>query len=903
MSILREVGNLLGTVEGSLVYYLLILWAALAGAGMAWSEWRRARHELIRRLVVAMLSLVFVRVLYVVAALVSRIGWIEPAVLLPPMERFADTVSLGMLAWAVLPLSVSRRAEQRRDFVTGGSLAAVALVCGLFIFQWNRAWTSGVVPDYNKYWQASAWAVIQSAYLLAAGYTVLRDRGQGWGFLSAASVILLAGRFLQVLLPTAALHLPVWDRLANLLAYPLIAVAIYQTIVAGLHSHSRELQDISQASLDQIKSLIFLFEASRKISSSLDLAKVLDNAVSGMARALDADQCAIAFPEEGDPGQMRLVAIHNPTRQGRGEAVTFPLDYQLTVQQAMRRKRYILIEETDNVQVKVLFALLGSSETGPLLVQPLVDGEDVIGSIIVGNARSRRRFTPNEAKLCQSMAEQVVGAIRNARRHQTVQAQIGASRKVVDKERHALEEAQDEAISLRGKVSEIQAELERVQHREEAAREARNALEVRLASSRAEADSLAQRLTVLETDLAQAHANAEAQRRWHEDEQERLEVGWEQRIEAAERVRGAIHALTAGILVADAEGFVQEVNVATEILLDRGSDELEGMQLKAISDNDRWRQAVDIAADGQAVRLTLPIGTNTLMCDITPLLDTEHGRAEPTGIVVILQDISTEVSENRDRLDGIAAMIDELRTPMTTIISYADLLLSEAVGVLGDAQRKFVLRVKAGAERLVRMVGDLSQEAGVEEQWTIPKRQAIDLNNLIESAVAGAHVELENRSLALDLVLPDRLPVIEADPDYLRRILSNLLSNACLASAEGGRIHIQTGIPQTTPHSLDLINTNTNGDGYVLVSVKDAGGGLGDDALRRVFDRTRPSQTPPGLGESGAQLAMVKTLVEAHGGRIWVESQKGEGTVFSFVLPVREYVRRGFFEEQEGAIG
>ena len=73
-----------------------------------------------------------------------------------------------------------------------------------------------------------------------------------------------------------------------------------------------------------------------------------------------------------------------------------------------------------------------------------------------------------------------------------------------------------------------------------------------------------------------------------------------------------------------------------------------------------------------------------------------------------------------------------------------------------------------------------------------------------------------------------------------------------------------------------------------MVSVIDSGGGLSDEALQQVFDRSRPSQTPPGLGESGAGLAWAKTLVEAQGGRLWVESENGVGTTFRFVLPVND---------------
>jgi signal transduction histidine kinase len=77
-----------------------------------------------------------------------------------------------------------------------------------------------------------------------------------------------------------------------------------------------------------------------------------------------------------------------------------------------------------------------------------------------------------------------------------------------------------------------------------------------------------------------------------------------------------------------------------------------------------------------------------------------------------------------------------------------------------------------------------------------------------------------------------------------------------------------------------------NGDGFVIISVKDSGGGLSDEAFSQIFDRSRPVQTPAGLGESGAGLALAKTLVEAQGGRLWVESETGIGTTFNLVLPV-----------------
>jgi signal transduction histidine kinase len=397
-------------------------------------------------------------------------------------------------------------------------------------------------------------------------------------------------------------------------------------------------------------------------------------------------------------------------------------------------------------------------------------------------------------------------------------------------------------------------------------------------------DTLSERLAVLETDLAQTHANAEAQLRWHESELARRQEEWEESTQAIEWIQTVLQSMTVGMLIADRDGVILQTNVAAEILLDLDSEQLEGLEIASISDDDRWQQAVATANGGEAVRLTIQVGANTLMCDVAPLPDPESVQGDAIGLIVILQDISPETAEQRTRLQAISAIGEELRSPMTTIISYTDLLLSETVGMLEDVQRKFLLRIKAGAERAIQTVSDLTREAGGEEQWTSPQRQAVDINSLVEAAVACSSVQLEDKALKLDLELPDNLPVVQADPDYLRRVLSNLISNACLASSVGGEIQIRATQSERFPS--DRGSLELNGDEYIIVSVKDCGGGLSDEALYRIFDRDRPSQTPLGLGESGAGMALVKTLVEAHGGRLWVESDNGVGATFSVILPV-----------------
>lgn len=886
MAVLSTVGELLSTTQGSLVYYLLVLWAVMAGFGLALGEWRRVRSERARRLLMAMGGLLLVRAVYALGALVTSLGWINPEILLPPFEWFVNTVSIGLLAWAFMPRP--NHGARTWDWMLGANLVLAVAVCSVFTILWGQAWTGDSSLNYNAFWQATVWTVWQLALVLLAGFAAIRSRGEGWGALLSAMCILFVGVLLQRLNPWLDSQLPTWQRLANLLAYPLIAVAVYQEIFAGFRARSRELQDISQASLDQIKSLLNLFEASYRTSSSLDLSTILDNAVRGIAYILDADQCAIVFPEEGDAGTMRLVAIYNPTRQGRGEAVTFPLDYQLTVQQAIRRRKPVIIEESDNVQLKVLFALLGSGETGPLLVQPLLTEKDAIGAIIAGNARSRRSFSPNEAKLCQSMAEQLVAAIQNARQYQAARDQIQVLTKAQAEGSRSLQQTRVQIQELTDRLAAERAENQEHQVREQSVRDERDALEMQLAQSRATAVALSGRLAVLETDLARAHENAEAQLRWQEDELARLKAESVEPVLTAESSQAILQAVTTGVLVTDAQGVICQANPAAEFLLDVSLQELIGLSLEKIASDEHWLEAVTAAGGGTAVRLVMQGTKNVLLCDLAPLPDPEVPPGDGQRLVVALQDISTAVGGQSEYLDAIATLAQELRSPTTTIINYTDLLLSEAVGSLADTQRKFLKRIKAVAERIARMTDDLVGEAGTEEEWDQPQEQRVDVGEFVEATVAGSQCQLEDREITLALDLPDDLPAINTDPDYLRHVLSNLLSNACLASSEGGQIRVQV---DQAPGWVDVDESSLNGDGYVVISIKDSGGGLSDEALELVFDQTRPSRTPPGLGESGAGLALVKELVEAQGGRLWVESENGVGTTFRFILPAN-HVRR-----------
>ncbi|HSR32290.1 MAG TPA: hypothetical protein VLY63_17145, partial [Anaerolineae bacterium] len=177
MGVLSKVGELLSTPQGSLVYYLLVLWAVMAGFGLALGEWRRARSERARRLLMAMGGLLLVRTVYAVGALVTSLGWINPKILLPPFEWFVNTVSIGLLVWAFMPRSNHR--ARTWNWLLGANLALAVAVCSVFTILWGQAWTGDSSLNYNAFWQATVWTVWQLALVLIVGFAAIRSRGEG----------------------------------------------------------------------------------------------------------------------------------------------------------------------------------------------------------------------------------------------------------------------------------------------------------------------------------------------------------------------------------------------------------------------------------------------------------------------------------------------------------------------------------------------------------------------------------------------------------------------------------------------------------------------------------------------------------------------------------------------------
>jgi len=244
------------------------------------------------------------------------------------------------------------------------------------------------------------------------------------------------------------------------------------------------------------------------------------------------------------------------------------------------------------------------------------------------------------------------------------------------------------------------------------------------------------------------------------------------------------------------------------------------------------------------------------------------------GAVIVLHDVTNIEAAERSRRDFIANVSHELRTPLTSISGYLETLLEDP-NPRPEITREFLQIILKNSNRMNRLTEDLLALAGVESPDYKIARQPIRASELVADAIeslAGMVVDsgivLESGGAPEDVVL--------ADPDAMTQVFGNLIENAMKYGKSGGRI-------------LVYAQTSTNQDYFeVEFVVQDFGPGIPFEHLNRIFerfyrvDKARSRES----GGTGLGLAIVKHIVQAHGGRIWVESELGAGAAFHFTLPI-----------------
>lgn len=225
------------------------------------------------------------------------------------------------------------------------------------------------------------------------------------------------------------------------------------------------------------------------------------------------------------------------------------------------------------------------------------------------------------------------------------------------------------------------------------------------------------------------------------------------------------------------------------------------------------------------------------------------------------------------KADFTAMVIHDLRSPLTALMSAVAILQDNLAGPLSAEQREWLAKIDAGAHYLLDLVNRFLDLSKLEQGRIELAREQVDLKQIIATSLDLYSVLAQNKKISLNRRVDAGLPSVSVDPRRMDQVFSNLLANALKFTGEGGEIEV----------GASRVDRN-----WVEVWVKDSGVGIPAQEIGQLFQKYRQTASGKSAKEKGTGLGLVicKMIVEAHGGKIWVESSEGKGTTFSFSIPL-----------------
>jgi len=322
-----------------------------------------------------------------------------------------------------------------------------------------------------------------------------------------------------------------------------------------------------------------------------------------------------------------------------------------------------------------------------------------------------------------------------------------------------------------------------------------------------------------------------------------------------------VESMVEGVIAADGRGHIVTANPAARRILGYGAldtlpDLPELFRVKAA------REVVDAVLVGRPVQdRQLEMDGRAFMVNARPL--------PAGGAVLVIHDLTEMRRLEAVRRDFVANVSHELKTPLTSISGYAETLLAEHPDE--ETTRRFLATILSNARRMQRLVDDLLDLSRIEAGRWQPSRTLVDVAGVAGESWNALAGHGGAQQIRFELEIDEEAGTVCVDLDALRQIFTNLFDNSLRYTAAGGRI---------------LCSARRQGEG-TAISVRDTGVGISREHLPRIFERFWRADTSRSReeGGTGLGLSIVKHLVEAHGGRVWAQSDLGRGTTVAFWIP------------------
>ncbi|MGD8621002.1 MAG: ATP-binding protein [Anaerolineales bacterium] len=313
-----------------------------------------------------------------------------------------------------------------------------------------------------------------------------------------------------------------------------------------------------------------------------------------------------------------------------------------------------------------------------------------------------------------------------------------------------------------------------------------------------------------------------------------------------------------GVIVVDEDNRVVMINRSAEKIFGVAG-KYEGLSTAEVFDHDHLLEFLR-SSDGMPRREELELEDGRIFSVVrSPIKD--------VGQAVVLHDITHFKELDRIKSEFVTTVSHDLRSPLTAILGYLELI--DRAGPLNKTQLDFVERVRISVEQITALVTDLLDLGRIESGLDTSKEKA-NLGSLARYALDGLRSTARNHRIDLRGQVEDPLPEIYGDPVRLRQMIANLLENAIKYTPEGGEVKLEASAE----------------DDQVILKVSDTGPGIPPSDQPYLFDKFfRASNVPDDSTGTGLGLSIVKSIVEQHQGRIWLDSEIGIGTTFTVVLP------------------
>jgi len=331
-------------------------------------------------------------------------------------------------------------------------------------------------------------------------------------------------------------------------------------------------------------------------------------------------------------------------------------------------------------------------------------------------------------------------------------------------------------------------------------------------------------------------------------------------------LEAVLQKMTDGVLIVGAQGEVQLLNPAAGKMFSIEQSTAIGKPLiEVVHHHQPVEMFQKCQATGEAQRIDFDLGNKLYLQGIA----TSLSPVVPGSILLLFQDLTHQRRIETMRRDFISNVSHELRTPLAALKALTETLQSGALDEPTTA-RRFLEQMETEVDSLSLMVNELLELSRI-ESGRVPLNFAITRPiDIVTPACERLGLQVERTGLTLTVECPEDLPPVRADSTRVQQVLVNLLHNAIKFTPQGGQVSVRAAQHER----------------YIQFSVLDTGIGIAGEDLPRIFERFYKVDRSRATSGTGLGLAIARHLVEAHGGRIWAESEVGKGSTFYFTIPL-----------------